>query len=97
LYINLKSKLYCCLKLEQANLHLVSNTFLLTFHYQTELFFSDVDECATEALPCDHTCTNTPGSYECTCNDGYTSWDNGTCTGTVLVKLDPVNVMTYRL
>ena len=60
-------------------------------------FFSDVDECATEALPCDHTCTNTPGSYECTCNDGYTSWDNGTCTGTVLVKLDPVNVMTYRL
>ena len=36
----------------------------------------DIDEC--ESSPCDvnATCTNTPGSYSCSCNDGYSG--NGT-------------------
>ncbi|CAH1238375.1 LTBP4 [Branchiostoma lanceolatum] len=39
----------------------------------------DVDECADD--PCDQqaVCTNTKGSFTCTCNDGYTG-DGSTCT-----------------
>ena len=34
---------------------------------------SDIDECA-DATTCDSNanCTNTPGSFTCTCNQGYT-------------------------
>jgi len=40
----------------------------------------DIDECATETDNCDAnaSCTNTLGSFECACNDGY-SGDGTTC------------------
>ena len=45
--------------------------------------FSDIDECADVTLnncDTDATCTNTEGSYQCVCNDGYSG--NGTvCEG----------------
>ena len=46
---------------------------------------TDVDECVLQS-PCDSnaTCTNTPGSYTCVCNEGYTG-DGVTCTGTYYV------------
>ncbi|XP_077999220.1 hyalin-like [Glandiceps talaboti] len=32
-------------------------------------------------VPCDQNCTNTPGSFECSCNDGYEIAEDGnTCT-----------------
>ncbi len=42
---------------------------------------TDVDECATSTHNCDvnATCANTPGSFSCTCNNGY-SGDGVTCT-----------------
>jgi hypothetical protein len=35
---------------------------------------SDIDECATDTDNCDANafCTNTNGSFTCTCNAGYT-------------------------
>ena len=33
------------------------------------LFALDINECLSS--PCNHTCTNTPGSFVCSCNDGY--------------------------
>ena len=41
----------------------------------------DVDEC-TSQVPCEQTCTNTQGSFQCSCGSGYTvngSRCNGQC------------------
>ena len=47
---------------------------------------TDIDECAENNGGCDEhaTCNNMPGSFNCTCNPGYTG-DGFNCTG-----------MTYR-
>ena len=37
----------------------------------------DVNEC--DDSPCDQLCTNTDGSYECSCGDGYEITDEGSC------------------
>ncbi|MBR59410.1 MAG: hypothetical protein CMH54_15525 [Myxococcales bacterium] len=41
----------------------------------------DIDECSDESHNCspDGTCTNTPGGFECACNEGY-SGDGVDCT-----------------
>lgn len=31
----------------------------------------DVDECVKTPDVCDHSCMNSDGSYECSCNKGY--------------------------
>ena len=43
---------------------------------------SDIDECSADPSPCDSNadCTNTDGSYSCTCTPGYTG-DGSTCQG----------------
>ena len=46
----------------------------------------DIDECTQRTNGCDHNCTNTDGSYYCTCMVGYElEPDNRTCTGDVYV------------
>ena len=46
------------------------------------MLHSDIDECIEELDGCDQICTNTDGSYYCTCMDGYElESDNQTCTG----------------
>ena len=41
------------------------------------LLFVDIDECDSSTSVCNEhaTCTNTPGSYECHCNSGFS--ENG--------------------
>ena len=45
-------------------------------------FTSDINECDQNMHGCDSnaTCTNTNGSFTCSCNDGY-SGDGMTCSG----------------
>ncbi|XP_066300018.1 signal peptide, CUB and EGF-like domain-containing protein 1 [Branchiostoma lanceolatum] len=41
----------------------------------------DIDECSSENGGCEHSCTNTAGSYHCSCSDGYALTSNGhNCT-----------------
>lgn len=43
---------------------------------------SDINECASSNI-CDHDCTNTIGSYTCSCRNGYQLNNDGrTCSGT---------------
>ena len=44
-----------------------------------------MDECTTDTDNCTQNCENTDGSFTCSCNDGYTTTDNGiTCDGIIL-------------
>ena len=49
--------------------------------FTTLCYISDINECV-EQSPCDENaqCANTPGSFTCACNEGY-SGDGMTCTG----------------
>ena len=42
---------------------------------------SDINECAADNETCDHTCTNTPGSYLCSCFPGYEKYGEIHCAG----------------
>ena len=51
---------------------------------------SDIDECELGLADCDGNayCTNTTGSYTCTCNKGYTGeGHNGFCEGTIILHV----------
>ena len=42
---------------------------------------SDIDECVDFNGDCEHNCTNTNGSYHCTCDEDYTlDKDGHNCT-----------------
>ena len=41
------------------------------YHYHTIIINLDINECNTNNGGCATTCTNTNGSYECSCNTGY--------------------------
>ena len=42
----------------------------------------DIDECSENADICDQNCSNTEGSYTCSCNVGYVLASNGhSCSG----------------
>ena len=52
----------------------------------------DINECSTNNGGCNQTCTNTNGSYECSCNIGFNLADNNhDCDGTLYY-----NVMYYH-
>ena len=46
------------------------------------IYILDVNECATNNGGCSQICTNTDGSFVCSCNPGYTlAADGVTCNG----------------
>ena len=49
------------------------------------MFILDIDECVLDTSDCDTNamCTNTNGSFTCTCNDGYNGTGT-TCIGKTL-------------
>ena len=51
--------------------------------YAILLITSDIDECSADSSPCNENadCTNTDGSYSCTCKQGFDG-DGLSCKGT---------------
>ena len=46
------------------------------------ILLTDVNECDTNNGGCDHSCTNTQGSFECSCDEGYIlDSDDFSCLG----------------
>ena len=46
------------------------------------MLLSDVDECKDQNGGCGHNCSNTVGSYHCSCLSGYTlNTTDNTCEG----------------
>ena len=61
-------------------------TFIFVGHYCNlsinDALCADVNECATMNGGCSNECTNTVGSYYCSCPAGFTLSSNGhTCQG----------------
>ena len=76
----------------------------INFKSLCRLFFIDIDECSNGSHVCDvnANCTNTVGSHNCTCKEGFTG--NGrSCSGTlnlpvfhIKVHLTPINFFWLR-
>ena len=48
--------------------------------------FPDINECNLNTDGCAHICTNTIGSYTCSCRTGYRLLSNGrSCQGTIVL------------
>ena len=64
------------------------DNFLLLPYFVT--ISSDIDECSADSSPCDENadCTNSDGSYSCTCKQGFTG-DGATCNGKGKVSCRP--------
>ena len=61
------------------------NTLYVHIFIYALLFFIDINECSLNTDGCDQVCINTMGSFQCSCNRGYTlNTDEITCTGTIL-------------
>ena len=61
--------------------------YIPSVHTQQLFFSSDIDECATGAdndCSPDASCTNTPGSFTCACNQGYTG-EGVMCSGKISI------------
>ena len=72
--------------MEMGNHALVSIASILVsvlsgHHTFISLFFLDIDECEMETASCDMNaeCTNTDGSYTCSCLAGYSGDGLSTC------------------
>ena len=57
--------------------------FIGYFQFVHVIFISDIDECSLNKCHQNATCTNTKGSYNCTCKDGFVG-DGKNCTGKTL-------------
>ena len=58
--------------------------YILPLHHAATLYFliPDIDECAMNNGGCQYSCTNTFGSFMCSCNVGYDLLeDSVTCQG----------------
>ena len=65
---------------------------LCAYHYPHSDTNVAIDECSSNNGGCDHICTDTAGSFECSCNTGYALTADGlTCMDTDECQLNTDN------
>ena len=65
-----------------AHVHTYTHTISIQC-FSLSLYSLDIDECTLSTDSCGQTCHNTPGSYTCSCDPGYSlDLDRLGCTGT---------------
>ena len=73
-------------QVQSVNLHVWNpipiRTVVCHVTYSFESFHTDINECEDDSDSCDENaeCTNTDGSYTCSCTTGY-SGDGRSCMG----------------
>ena len=58
--------------------------YLCCIAVMKKFLYLDINECHN--IPCHHNCTNTAGSYVCSCNTGYVM-GGSVCTGKLFLLL----------
>ena len=59
---------------------------ILVYTWMYSQFLVDINECDVSNGGCSHNCTNTEGSFECSCRVGYTLDSDGkSCSGTKVI------------
>ena len=53
----------------------------LSYINYARLYFTDIDECNMGACVSNGVCTNTEGSYQCDCNEGFFLNSSNICAG----------------
>ena len=48
-------------------------------------FCADIDECAMNSCGDNGVCSNTVGSFNCACNDGFSQNETKFCTGVLFI------------
>ena len=58
-------------------------------------FIADINECLIDNGGCTHTCDNTDGSYQCSCNKGYELTSDGhNCAGIMICIFSITRITT---
>ena len=56
----------------------------------------DINECDVMNGGCDHDCSNTYGSFNCSCNQGYLLLEDGLkCQGAIIVCITLIFALVY--
>ena len=59
----------------------------------TLVLHTDIDECSEGVSGCSQLCSNTVGSYRCSCQNGYQlGSDNHTCLGNIINALLMIDI-----
>lgn len=65
-----------------AEIALVFICLFCLYMYIKIHFYIDIDECSDGSHDCEQMCINTPGSFTCSCDEGYEALKNGrSCVG----------------
>ena len=84
----------------KVNFQSIRQNYSLLFRYEAaflfcrwcsnlHLTFSDIDDCNSSKplTPCDQICENIPGSYKCSCQEGFNLVNGSRCEGIVTILL----------